>query len=313
MRQVRLDKGTLIEGNQSSYRVISKIGSGGFGNIYKAVKLDTSEIVAIKTLKHHSFASAALNRKRIKRFEHEIDICAQMSHTNIIKLKDIGDIAFNEPFVVFEYIRGNTLKDILLKKGGLQVHDVRRIMSQVLFAIKHMHSKGIVHRDLKPQNIMIEESTGKVVLLDFGISRSLNNRLDDKKPYYEKCGTPAYAIPHQLTEGRADFYSDIYAWGLILIECFTGYSIIRGRSLNEIICQQLHGVDKKLPFKMFNVPLASLLSKVLSKTSSYSNGYENLFRSFLNIDFSSVVYKHGVADCSYKYSYLEQTTLIVNV
>lgn len=313
MENVILEKGTLIEGMQSRYQIIEKIGNGSFANVYKAIQLYTSQIVAIKIPKHSGFESNEYKKRQVKRFEWELDICGKMSHPNIVKLIDRGRFSNKDIFGVFEYIKGNTLKDILLKKGGMRAPVVKDIMSQLLYAIKYMHSKEIVHRDLKPQNIMIEEGAGKVFLLDFGISISLNSRFYDKMSYYEKSGTPAYTIPYHFMGGRVGTYNDIYAWGLILMECFTGYPIIRGRSVNETIGQQLLGIDKEFPFKMFNISLASLLSNIFSKTLSYSMGYESLFRSFFNIDFDSVVYKHGVAGCSYSHSYAEQPTLIINV
>jgi serine/threonine protein kinase len=184
------------------YRIESKLGEGGMGEVFRAIDTRLGRAVAIKTT-HERFSA---------RFEREARAISSLNHPNICTLYDVGPNYF-----VMELVEGETIA-ARLKSGPLPVKTALRYASQIMAALVEAHGKGIVHRDLKPANIMIAKSGVKV--LDFGLAKSGED--ETLTASHMVMGTPAYMAPEQREGKPADARSDIYSFGCVLHEMLTG-------------------------------------------------------------------------------------------
>ena len=203
------------------YRIESKLGEGGMGEVFRAVDTRLGRAIAIKTTR------AQFNA----RFEREARAISSLNHPNICTLHDVGP-----NYLVMELVEGETLS-ALLKTGPLPIHTALLYASQIAAALVEAHAKGIIHRDLKPGNIMIGKSGVKV--LDFGLARISQDETVTASQMI--VGTPAYMAPEQREGKAADARSDIYAFGCVLFEMLTGTRVgqqrksIRLRKLEKIV------------------------------------------------------------------------------
>ena len=188
------------------YRIESKIGEGGMGDVFRAVDTRLGRTIAIKTAREQ-FGS---------RFEREARAISALNHPNICTLHDIGP-----NYLVMELVEGETLA-AKLKSGPLPVRTALLYASQIAAALVEAHGKGIIHRDLKPGNIMIGKSGVKV--LDFGLAR-MDHQDETITTSQMIMGTPAYMAPEQREGKPADALSDIYSFGCVLYEMFTGVRV----------------------------------------------------------------------------------------
>src|SRR5436305_10060111 len=184
------------------YRIESKIGEGGMGEVFRATDTRLGRSVAIKTVPER-FST---------HFEREARAISSLNHPNICTLYDVG-----ANYLVMELVAGETLA-ARLQRGPLPIETVRQYGGQILAALAEAHSKGVVHRDLKPGNIMIGKSGVKV--LDFGIAKSAADQTVTDSG--RAMGTPAYMSPEQREGKPADARSDIYSIGCVLHEMLTG-------------------------------------------------------------------------------------------
>ena len=207
------------------YRIDSKLGEGGMGEIFRAIDTRLGRAVAIKMMREQFSAQ----------FEREARAISSLNHPNICTLYDVGP-----NYLVMELVEGETIA-ARLKSGSLPVKTVLLYASQIVAALAEAHGKGIVHRDLKPGNIMIAKSGIKV--LDFGLAKSgQDESVTDGRMVM---GTPAYMAPEQREGKRADARSDIYSFGCVLYEMLTGARVgsrrrqIPSRKLERIVSRCL--------------------------------------------------------------------------
>jgi serine/threonine protein kinase len=187
-----------------SYWHLEKIGGGGSGSVYKAIQASTGQLGAFKILRVSEGIDSQKKREQLVLFDREIELCVAVHHPNIVQLIDKGYFENGEPYAVFEYIEGETLRTFLLRKNFLTICEMVSLMKQVLSALICVHNKEIVHRDLKPQNSMIsdlgDEYHAKV--LDFGIGTFMadfrNKSCQRLTIGQDVLGTPAYSAPEQL-------------------------------------------------------------------------------------------------------------------
>ena len=197
---------------------------------------------------------------------------------------------------MFEYIPGETLKTYLRREGALPAPQAGELMAQLLDAIAAAHRVGIIHRDLKPSNIMVTQtgSCQHLKILDYGIGTFISNfeQVDDKTLTltHEAVGTPSYSSPEQLRGEAATVKSDIYAWGLLVLECLTGQAVMQGSSLAEVFHKQLSPQDVQLPLAIVGHELGDLLRRVLQKNPQQRAGQaETLYQAFTAINFNEIV------------------------
>jgi TOMM system kinase/cyclase fusion protein len=253
---------------QDRYEVLSKLGEGGFGQVYRARQRVTHHEVAIKVLR----ALHTTNDTHIARFQREMQLCAQLYHPNIVRLIDSGKAEPDLLYTVFEYVPGRTLTDVLASEGSLPPWEAAHLMLQVLDALACAHNKGVIHRDLKPQNIMIT-TTGvrrNALVLDFGLGTLPSENQEDLAKITrtrEVLGTPTYASPEQLRGDPVTASSDLYSWGLIFLECLTGHRAVDGATLQQVIFKQLGPEPISIPSWLEHHRLGRLLRKVTNKNA----------------------------------------------
>lgn len=198
------------------YRVVSVLGEGGMGVVYLAEREDLGTRVAIKMLR-----DAALSPARRERFAREQRTLARLSHPGIARLYDAGTMPDGTPYIVMELIEGVPITDYC-RMRSLELTERLRLFRAVCDAVQFAHRHAIVHRDLKPSNVLVS-SEGEVKLLDFGISKQLDD-LDtaDGARTALRFMTPAYAAPEQIRGEPVGTYTDVYALGVMLYELVTG-------------------------------------------------------------------------------------------
>lgn len=253
------------------YRVISELGRGGFGVVYRGIQVNTGQTVAIKVLHINKRANDSNGQAGIERFRREMQVISKLKHPNIVRLIDTGSLPSGELYTVLEFIEGQTLAEFIEKRGALPLRDARTLMLQVLDALCCAHQLGVVHRDLKPHNVMITETGGRrnAMVLDFGIAGVVKEaRGEDYKTLTEEgglCGTPAYMAPEQIKARQITPQSDVYAWGLVFLECISGQIVIDGDSLGAIIFKQMSPDAVPLPTSLISHPLGKILARATAK------------------------------------------------
>lgn len=195
------------------YDIRELIGIGGMANVYRCYDTIDDREVAIKILKDEYLN----NLEFIRRFKNESKAIAVLSHPNIVKVFDVsfGDMI---QYIVMEYIDGITLKEYIQQQGVLTWKETVHLISQVLQALSHAHSKGVVHRDIKPQNMMLL-SDGTIKVTDFGIARFSNNT---RTMTEQAIGSVHYIAPEQAKGDITDGRTDIYSLGVMMYEMLTG-------------------------------------------------------------------------------------------
>lgn len=253
------------------YRCLALVGAGGFGTVFRAVQESTGQIVALKMLRRDADVDLQRHQRHMARFERETQLCAQLHHPHIVQLLDKGQTAEGQLFAVFEFVSGITLRDLLTSRGALPAAEAGELMGQVLDALACAHARGVVHRDLKPHNIMVATPGTRphAKVLDFGIGAFLPHaqavEYTTLTMTHEVIGTPSYTAPEQLRGESPTVKSDLYAWGLVFLECLTGSTVMHGQTLAEIYHKQLSSEEVPLPPALAGHPLAAILRRTLRK------------------------------------------------
>lgn len=196
------------------YKLEEFIGQGGMSLVYRAVDVRTGHNVAVKILKSEYNG----DKEFLERFQREAQAASLMSHHNIVNLLDVG-VEGEFRYLVLEYVKGNTLKDIIRQRGRLNSATAIQVTVRILSALQHAHDNGIIHRDIKPQNVLIH-SDGHVKVADFGIARMTNAFTISKGDTV--VGSVHYSSPEQATGSVVEATSDIYSTGVVLYEMLTG-------------------------------------------------------------------------------------------
>ncbi|HWC32037.1 MAG TPA: protein kinase, partial [Actinomycetota bacterium] len=203
---------TTVDGR---YQIITRVASGGMGEVYRAHDAVLDREVAIKVL-HSSLASDA---GFIDRFRREARAAAMLGHPNIVAVHDWGATE-GTYFMVMEFVRGHSLRSILARTGRLAPAQAADVTMQILSALDHAHDRGIVHRDIKPENVLVTLD-GTVKVADFGLARALAESAVTHAPG-TVTGTVQYLAPEQVQGDPADPRTDLYALGIVLFELLTG-------------------------------------------------------------------------------------------
>jgi len=204
------------------YRIISLLGRGGMGEVYRADDLSLGQAVALKFL-----PEAATDEETLERFRNEVRIARRISHPNVCRVYDIGQ-SDNQVFLSMEYVDGEDLSSLLRRIGRLPSDKALEIARKICAGLAAAHDKAVLHRDLKPSNIMLD-GRGEILIMDFGLA-GLAHEIQDVRS-----GTPAYMAPEQLAGKEVTARSDIYSLGLVLYELFTGKPAFHGYTRDEIM------------------------------------------------------------------------------
>jgi len=203
------------------YRVLRKIGGGGMADVYLCEDLTLGRRVALKVLLSRFLDDPNF----VERFRREAKAAAGLNHANLVSIYDWGEVD-GTYFIVMEYVEGETLKDLVRRRGRLSGSEAVRISLQLLAALEFAHRTGIVHRDVKPQNVMLDRD-GNAKVTDFGIARAGDSGMTEAGSIL---GTAQYLAPEQAKGQRVDERSDLYSVGIVLYEMLTGAVPFKGDS-----------------------------------------------------------------------------------
>jgi tRNA A-37 threonylcarbamoyl transferase component Bud32 len=217
----RFAPGETIAGR---YRIVTLLGKGGMGEVYRADDLRLGQSVALKFLP----AELADNADWLARFHNEVRIARQVSHANVCRVHDVGEVD-GQPFLSMEYIDGEDLSSLLKRIGRLPEDKAIELARQLCAGLAAAHDRGVLHRDLKPHNIMID-GRGQVRITDFGLA----GQAGDIQGVDIRAGTPAYQAPEQAAGREVTARSDLYSLGLVLYEMFTGKKVFEADSRVEM-------------------------------------------------------------------------------
>ncbi|WP_437976533.1 TOMM system kinase/cyclase fusion protein [Sorangium sp. So ce295] len=277
------------------YEILAELGEGGFSTVYKARQLATGQCVAIKVLQLGSSGAAQAREKRVARFKREMQLCGQLHHPNIVSLIDSGQADEDVVYSVFQFAPGKDLARVLAEEGPLDPREARHFMLQILDALGCAHAQGVIHRDLKPANLMVIPTGARrnVLVLDFGIGALTEEASREEKTRLtltnESVGTPAYAAPEQLRGQPPTPRTDLYAWGLVFLECLTGKRVIAGDTAADVIFNQLSADPVAIPATIVDHPLGDILRRATAKDAAARNvTTEGLLRELEECDVSGL-------------------------
>lgn len=225
------------------FRILAELGRGGMGVVHRAMDDALGRVVAVKTVLTANLTSA----QHLQRFRSEARTAARLRHPHIVPLHYVGESS-GRPYLVMEYIEGESLAQRLAREGPLAPDEAARLIAQTARAVEYLHTEGVIHRDLKPSNILLGPSSHPYVS-DFGLAKVLRDGADLTHTG-ALLGTPSYMAPELAAEGGrgACEASDIYGLGAILYECITGRPPHREESPLDTILQLL-SVDPLPPRK----------------------------------------------------------------
>jgi len=203
--------GTELSGR---YKLEAKLGSGGMSTVYLARDRTLDRQVAVKVM-HREMSEQA---DQLQRFRQEARAVAKLSHPNVVAVIDAGEDG-GHPYIVFEYVQGETLKQRINRVGALEAQEALAYAIEIARGLTVAHARNMVHRDIKPQNVLID-AEGRAKLTDFGISRQLEQ--DGMTATGRVLGTTDYVSPEQAMGHAVDQRSDIYSLGVVLYEMLTG-------------------------------------------------------------------------------------------
>ncbi len=266
MTDTRPDFAALLAGQ---YQIERELGRGGMGIVYLARDVRLDRPVAIKLLPPLLASSGDLR----ERFLREARTAAQLSHPNIVPVYRADEIA-DHAFFVMAYVEGESLADRLRRLGALSPLETVRVLREAAWALAYAQARGVVHRDVKPENLMIEKSSGRVIVTDFGIARDTRaTRLTQDGLVL---GSVHYMSPEQIAGDALDGRSDIYTLGVVGYQCLTGRLPFDAEQASAVIVQ--HATSPAPPVRLLApdvpAPLAAVIDRCLAKdpAARYPNG-----------------------------------------
>ena len=250
------------------YEVKKLIGEGGMANVYLGYDTILERDVAIKVLR----GDLADDEKFVRRFRREAQNASLLNHPNIVQIYDVGEDDGNF-YIVMEYIKGQTLKQLIKKRGKLTVPETVDIISQLTDGLAHAHDSYIIHRDIKPQNIMILDD-GMVKITDFGIAMAIN--ASDLTQTNSVMGSVHYLPPEQASGKGSTIKSDIYSLGIMMYEMLAGTMPFKGETAVEIAMKHLKNPMPSIRKENPTVPqaLENIILKATAKNTK--NRYNNV-------------------------------------
>ena len=245
--------GDVIDGR---YKIVSRIGGGGMANVYLAEDGTLGRRVAIKML-HRRFVEDA---KFVERFRREAKAAAGLNHPNIVGVYDWGQVG-SENYIVMEYVEGETLKELIRRRGRLTGSDAVAIALELLAALGAAHANGVIHRDIKSQNILLDRE-GRAKVADFGIAQAGDPGMTEVGSIL---GTAQYLAPEQARGEPVDERSDLYSVGVVLYEMLTGRVPFKGDSAVTVALKHVNelppepaGLVPGLPYSLNQIVLKAL-------------------------------------------------------
>lgn len=258
------------------YQILSLLGRGGMGAVYRVKQLHLGVELALKTLE----GTRVNDVNSVRRFQTEAKAAFSLQHPNLVKVHDFGILDDVHPFLVMDLVEGKTLESYLKARGQLSLEEIEAIFVPLCFGLAYAHHQGVVHRDLKPANIMLVDGLplgmeGSIKVLDFGIAKIVGDDRGEMQTLTqtgEIFGSPLYMSPEQCAGGPIDQRSDVYSLGCVLFEALTGTPPLVGS--NALRTMMLH-VNEKVPSlkeaalgSQFPIELEKIVSTMLAKEVS---------------------------------------------
>ncbi len=263
----------LVGKRVGAYRLTQYLAKGGMGIVYRAERSDNTfrRNVAVKII------NADTGLSLYNRFRREVQILADLQHPNLVLLYDAGRMGDGRPFLVMEYVEGETLREWLIQRGPMTPAQTVEVIKQAAAGLHAAHEAGVIHRDIKPANIAVTESGGKltVKVLDFGIAARKSQDGISVSSTKGAIGTLLYMSPEQLHHAKGQDLtpaSDVYALGLTAYELLTGRPANDGQSQAEIVTKHLYETppepSQKRPDLKISVAIDRVIMKSLAKVTS---------------------------------------------
>jgi serine/threonine-protein kinase len=241
------------------YEIVAELGRGAMGIVYQARDPQIGRMVALKTVSLRGQEPEEQQEFR-QRFLREAQAAGRLQHSGLVAIYDAGeDQESHDPYIVLEYVPGDTLHRILAREKKLPLPQALQLAEEIAQALDYAHTQGVVHRDIKPANILITED-GHAKIADFGIAR-LN--LAHFTVPGQVLGTPAYMAPEQLTGEGVDSRSDIFSLGVLLYAMVTGHSPFQGNSATTVCFKVVN--REPLPASALDMDLPRALDGVISR------------------------------------------------
>jgi len=265
------------------YKVLSLVGSGAMGKVYKAEHLLLNKAQAVKILHRHLVGDTA----SLQRFTVEAKAASSLRHDNLLTVTDYGVTDDKSPFIVMDYVDGISLADYLEKIGSLSIEDFMLVFTQVVKGLAHAHEKGVIHRDIKPSNIMLSINDGKITnvrIVDFGIAKILPNgegAAQHLTQTGEIFGSPLYMSPEQCRGGEIDFRSDIYSLGCVMHEALTGHVPVKGENAVETLYKHMSETAPRISDSHPHLKIPTGLEDVIHKCMQ--NDREQRYRTAVEL------------------------------
>ena len=252
--------GTVLSGR---YRLEAKLGSGGMSTVYLARDETLDRPVAVKVM-HREMSEQP---DQLERFRQEARAVAKLSNPNVVSVIDAGEDE-GHPYIVFEYVKGETLKQRIARVGALDTQEALAYAIEIARGLSVAHARQMVHRDIKPQNVLIDEE-GRAKLTDFGISRQLEQ--DGMTATGRVLGTTDYVAPEQAMGRGVDPRSDIYSLGVVLYEMLVGQVPFHADSQVGVAMKH---VNEDLPDVQRRRPEVSAAAALVVERSTAKNADE---------------------------------------
>ena len=273
---------TLETGEQvDHYRILRRLGGGGFSEAYEAVDDRSGQHVVLKV----PDLSILGDPQTFERFRREMAIARRLHHPNIQRALDDGTDR-TRPYLVLEYVEGETLREYLQDRLPLSVDEALRLALPLGHALAYAHAHGVAHRDIKPENVLITPD-GTVKLFDFGIALLEGARRVTWRWVNNSVGTPDYMAPEQIQGKRGDERTDVYAFGIMLYEMLAGSVPFRGDNPLAVMQQALNSPPTPLRRHDRDVPeaLAAVVHKAIRKEPAERYAHVgDMLHDLINLD-----------------------------
>lgn len=247
---------------RARYRIVRLLGRGAMGNVYEVVHEDLRSSFALKQLRAELTGEPTLR----ERFRHEAETMARLSHPNVVRVFDVGDEPGFGAWMAMELVRGEDLGAVMHRAGGrLPLATALRIAGEIASALDCAHRAGLVHRDIKPANVLVESHTGRAILTDFGIAKSLAADASLGTETGAFLGTYRYSSPEQIRNLRGvviDGRADVYSLGVVLYEMTSGRKFLDGWSESQIVSEVGYRADWRAPLPYDEPPPRELLELI---------------------------------------------------
>jgi eukaryotic-like serine/threonine-protein kinase len=240
------------------YEVVSELGRGAMGVVYKGEDPKIHRTVAIKTVRLSDFDEDMLDEMK-ERFFREAESAGLLTHPNIVTIYDAGE-EHDLAYIAMEFLKGTDLEEYTRKDHLLPMRETLSVVAHAADALDYAHSKGIVHRDIKPANIMMLEETREIKVTDFGIARITTS---SKTKTGVIMGTPSYMSPEQVAGKKVDGRSDIFSLGVVLFELLTGEKPFKGEDMTALMYKVAR--ERHPSVRTINPKIPPVLERIIDK------------------------------------------------